>query len=356
MADEGGINWKELMVDKSIDVVLVPLGLFAALWLQNWVDDRKEKQDYVSLLGDFKTEIATNKGKAKALEDDLGPMADNKDEKALGPLVAEFERFRTDVDEAVILLDCLDLFADAANTAPGGPADLAPPNPVDPQPSPEPPAAPAEEPSEEPAAPTAEPAAPAAEPAAPAAPGAPADPAAAGGEDKQKELAACAAKFEEMEKKPDMKFRPVDLSPLYRYEVFQVYLQNGIKLFKDKEAKVIGLKLGEIYSSAKEVERRVEEIEALYNDGFTKHWGGLTSLGSELEDLLGDGEDPAQLKDAQERLREMQGEILDAKYAITTLQEVLQVKAEFLKQYVTDMNKKFDGLTGELDKEAGRNG
>ena len=47
MADEGGgdINWKELLVDKSIDVVLVPLGLFAALWFQGWVDDRKEKED-----------------------------------------------------------------------------------------------------------------------------------------------------------------------------------------------------------------------------------------------------------------------------------------------------------------------
>lgn len=41
VADKEGISWRELLTDKAIDVVLIPLGLFAALWFQGWVDDRQ---------------------------------------------------------------------------------------------------------------------------------------------------------------------------------------------------------------------------------------------------------------------------------------------------------------------------
>ncbi|MFO0749428.1 MAG: hypothetical protein U1F43_27735 [Myxococcota bacterium] len=44
----GGISWKELLIDKGIDVVIIPIGLFAALWFQGWVDERKERSDYVT--------------------------------------------------------------------------------------------------------------------------------------------------------------------------------------------------------------------------------------------------------------------------------------------------------------------
>ncbi len=378
MADEGGsdINWKELSVDKSIDVILVPLGLFAALWMQKWVDDRKEKADYKELLGNFVTEIDTNRTKAKAIEDDLGPITDLDEEKVLGPLQSRFTDFTTSANDAVKVLGCLDIMIEhalaGAATKPSGPQQEAPPQPAvagdegeddeeeappaaaptDPAAAAAPPAAPAD-----PAAAPAPGAAPAVDPAAAAPAAAPVvDPAAApavasGGE---KELAECTAFLDELGKKPDTKFVPIDLAPLYRYEVWQTYLASGIKVFKDKEAKVLGLKLGEVYSAAREVEKRVEDIEKVFNDSFMDAKGKIDSLGAEMEDLLGDFDDPDDLREAQPRLNEMAEEILASKYDIINIESVIHMKTERLKEYVGDMNKKFDALKAELDKEQKR--
>ncbi len=350
MADEGGsdINWKELCVDKSIDVVLVPLGLFAALWLQGVVDDRKEREDYKLLLKDFQAEIDTNRSKAKAIEDDLGPIAEIDAENVLGPLQTRFAEFRESTDDAVKTLSCIDIIIDhtaAAAGKPGGPGDEPAPQPTDPAAAPE--AAPEVAPA---AAPEAAPeAAPAAAPeAAPAA----APEAAPAGADEA--VTKCLAFLDEVEKKPEHKFKPIDLAPLYRYEVWQVYLASGIKLFKDPEAKKVGLKLGEVYSAAKEVEKRVEDIEKVFNDSFMEKQGQIAGLSEELEDLLGDFSDIDALKQAQPRLQDVTQEILEAKYSIRNVEEVVRAKSERLKVYVAEMNKSFDGLKAELEKEAAR--
>ena len=375
MADEGGsgINWKELSADKSVDVILVPLGLFAALWMQRWVDGVKEKEEYKELLGNFVAEIDTNRTKAKAIEDDLGPTTDVEEDKVLGPLQSRFTEFSTSATDAVKVIGCLDLMIDnalgGAANKPSGPQQEAPPQPTaegdegegeggeaPPAAAPADPAAAAPAAAQE-VAPTAAPApaaAPGTEPAAApptAAPEAAAPAVATGGE---KELADCTAFLEEIEKKPDTKFVPIDLAPLYRYEVWQTYLASGIKLFKDKEAKVLGLKLGEVYSAAREVEKRVEDIENMFNDSFMDAKGKIDSLSAEMEDLLGDFDDPDELREAQPRLNEMAEEIMESKYDIINIESVIHMKTERLKEYVGDMNKKFDTLKAELEKEQKR--
>jgi len=57
-----GIAWRELLADKAVDIVLIPLGLFVALWFQGWIDDRKEQAEYVDQLRSFRTESRACEG------------------------------------------------------------------------------------------------------------------------------------------------------------------------------------------------------------------------------------------------------------------------------------------------------
>ena len=295
MADDGGINWKELMVDKSIDVILVPLGLFAALWFQGVVDDRKAREEYKLLLRDFQAEVDVNKSKAKAFEDDLGLITEAELEKALGPLQAKFDGFKAKSVEAVADLACLDAIIDTQIKAPETVT----------------------------------------------------------AEDK-KAAETCAADMEKREDSATEVFSPVDLAPLYRYEVWQVYLATGIKLFKEPESKQIGLKIGEIYSAAKEVEKRVEDIEKVINDSFMERQGEITGIEAQLGDLLGDDAGPDDYAEAQKRLPGFADQVFEAKYAITSVEAVVKLKVQRLKTYMVDMNKKFDALRAELETEINR--
>ena len=57
---ESGGGALELLLDKSIDFALIFVGLYAATALQRCQDTAKEKQEYVSLLKDFKRELDAN--------------------------------------------------------------------------------------------------------------------------------------------------------------------------------------------------------------------------------------------------------------------------------------------------------
>ncbi|WP_437533613.1 hypothetical protein WME79_06950 [Sorangium sp. So ce726] len=90
------INVWELTIDKSIDFLLVFVGLYAAIQVQKWQDDRKEQDAYVELLRSYDEELKHNGSRRNAIEDDLTPIP------------RTFEQFRSDADAAGKLLGCLD--------------------------------------------------------------------------------------------------------------------------------------------------------------------------------------------------------------------------------------------------------
>ncbi|HRE92237.1 MAG TPA: hypothetical protein PK095_24185, partial [Myxococcota bacterium] len=135
-----GIAWRDLLVDKSIDAFLIPIGLFAALWFQSWVDERKEREDYVALIADFRTEVTTNRAKVGALEKDVGPLTDLAPEKVLGPLEAQLELMKEDSEQLSAVFDCVDTFTELSAKAPG---ILAPEAEASPGAAPAPPGEPA---------------------------------------------------------------------------------------------------------------------------------------------------------------------------------------------------------------------
>jgi hypothetical protein len=64
MADEEGINWKELALDKGIDFIIAFTGLYLAIGVQNWWDAKQDYQSYIDSLESFKTELTYNKGQS----------------------------------------------------------------------------------------------------------------------------------------------------------------------------------------------------------------------------------------------------------------------------------------------------
>lgn len=320
----GGIAWKELLVDKSIDAVLIPVGLFAALWFQGWVDEKKEAEDYAALVSDFRTEVARNRDKARRVESDLGPVIETDDEKVLGPLEDKFTTFKEEVGQLSSVFDCLDLLIEIDARPPK--LGRKPPTPI---PAPNPEAAPPEAAEDE------------------------------GPEMSDEEVAAiaeCSVLFDKVEKSSQKTFPAIDLSPFYSYVVWQVYLSNGIRLFKTTEAKRLGLLLGEVYAAQREVEQAVDEIETLFNDTLMKSSGKLSALVAESGDLMPEDSESEGLVEARPRVQEMSQEAWEVRYEVDNLRQIVALKVRRLKEYVHEMNTRFDATIKALDAEIARTG
>lgn len=340
MSEGGGrIDWKSLSVDKAIDAVLIPVGLFLALWFQGWVDGNKEKEDYAALIGDFQREVGSNQGKLEVLENNLGPIADLEPATVLGPLQATFDQFKADTERLSSQFDCFDLFFELSVKAPS----LRPPTPsTAPRPVPE--VKPAPAPGE--VVPEAE------------APGEEvladrksADLAAGLTEEQATRLAECNALMDAAEKEKPKRFTGVDLSPFYEYVVWQVYLQNGIKLFKDGQAKQLGLLLGEAYAAQREVEKRLDEIARLFNDSLMKSSGNLAALVAEVGELLPDEPSAEDLSEARARVKEMSQEAFDTRYEIENVRSVVALKVTRLKEYLAKTRERLDRAKSALGAE-----
>ena len=329
MADDdggGGIPWKELLVDKSIDAVLIPVGLFAALWFQGWVDEKKEAEDYASIVSDFRPEVARNRDKVKLLESDLGPVAEIEDEKVLGPLEDKFTNFKDETAQLSQVFDCLDLLIEI-DARPRPPGAKKPPAP-----------APEAAPQDGEAAPPVE-----EEPPEMS-------------DEEVATLAECVLLFEKAEKASQRPFPAIDLSPFYSYVVWQVYLSNGIKLFKDPEAKRLGLLLGEVYAGQREVEQAVDEIEQLFNDTLMKSSGTLSALIAESQDLMPDDANSEDLTLIRPRVQEMSQEAWAVRYEVANLRTIVALKVTRLKEYIQEMTTRLEATLKALDAEKTRTG
>ena len=84
---KGWMNW-ELFIDKTVDFVLIFVGLYAAVALQRYQDDQKEKEEYAMLLNDFKHELEANRAQHATIESDLGPADQQHAGAVLGPMEA----------------------------------------------------------------------------------------------------------------------------------------------------------------------------------------------------------------------------------------------------------------------------
>ena len=68
-----------LLFDKGLDLVLMFLGLYAAMAVQDFVDHGKDRIQYVKLLEGFEEELKSNKAQRSNIESKLGSL-DQRDD------------------------------------------------------------------------------------------------------------------------------------------------------------------------------------------------------------------------------------------------------------------------------------
>lgn len=275
------VNFWELALDKLIDFVLIFVGLYAAMAVERCQAAEGEREEYVGMLGDFSSELTANLAQEASIEKDLGPIDQTDPNDNLGPMSKTFEEFFKDLEHDETLVDCLRKQflrtkhkVDAAHDA---------------------------------------------------------------------ECHAAYAVFHKERKQAKASgksaagfgFKPAVLTPFYRYEVWDMYLAGGVKLFKNKE---LALHIGEIYSNAKLIERQVADIEKTYNDVFMSQSGRTAATDAELAEIIEDEEEDGELS-AEDRkaLLDVDESLKDERYEVVELRSVLALKVERLKQTVITM-------------------
>lgn len=298
------LNLRELVVDKSIDFVLIFVGLYAATAVQKYQDTMKEKAEYVSLLKDFRDELSANLQQEESISKDLGEITSTEPGTNLGPMKKPFDDFYAALDEDERIVHCLH-------------SEFA-----------------------------------AAVPAAKDAKGARGGHGASGKHPaKDEKCHTLYAQFEKAhsEAKESFDFSPAVLTPFYRYEVWQLYLADGVKIFRNKE---LAVKLGEIYSNAKIIEKQVAEIESTYNDAFMKQVGRSAATDAELAEVIHDEETEHGLSPQnQSELLHIAEALKEERYATKEAKSILELKVERMKKTVLLMRKEIEAVRQAIDVE-----
>jgi hypothetical protein len=279
----------ELALDKLIDFVLIFVGLYAATAVQRCQDTAKEKDEYVAVLRDFKGELRANLEQEAAIEKDLGEVEHVTPGSNLGPMKDTFDRFFAQLAEDEKVVACLhEEFA--ASTHAEGPRA-------------------------------------------------------------KEECHALYKSFDAAHASHETKFnfRPVVLTPFYRYEVWQLYIADGIKTFRNKD---LAVKIGEVYNNARLIEKHVADIETTYNDAFLKQVGRSAATDMELAEVVHDEEREHALSEQnQTRLIRISEAVKDEHYATTEVLHILELKTERMKGIVLVMRAEIEAINAAIDEE-----
>jgi hypothetical protein len=295
------MNW-DLFIDKTVDFFLIFIGLYAAIAVQRYQDDLKERAEYVVLLGDFQAELQANREQHGVIERDLGAVTEIGPASVLGPMKDTFSRFEKEMREDEEIVECLHAEFATLNTKGKKRADAA---------------------------------------------------------------AHCHKLYAAFDKAATEKkaqaaqgtattlhFDPVTLSPFYRYEVWELYVATGAKLFKNKD---LAVKIGEIYNNARVIEKQVADIESTYNDTFLKQVGNMLASETALSEIVHDEENDHGL--SPEDLKELShvgDSMKEERYATLESKSILEAKVRRMKNTVKRTNGEIDAVVALIGQELGK--
>jgi hypothetical protein len=297
-------GYGELAIDKAIDLVLIFVGLYAAIAVQRYQDDLKEQSEYVALLSDFRAELTANLAQEADIAKDLGAIDATTPGENLGPMATTFTEFFTTLDKDEKVVHCLHVEFAAGMPTPK-----------------------------------------------------------ARGKAKGKLGAAAYPECHVLYKAFDAAhgesasgdafgFKPAVLTPFYRYEVWQLYLADGVKTFRNKE---LAIQLGQIYSNARLIEKNVADIEATYNNTFMVQVARSAATDEELAEIVHDEEVVGALSPQnQQSLLQIMHQVKDERYAAKEAKAVLELKVERMKRTVLLMRQEIRDVTAAIDAELQR--
>lgn len=288
-----GFSFQEFIADKFIDFILIFVGLYAATALARFQDENRAKDEYVSLLKDFKRELTANLEQEGSIVKDLGPIEDTEPGSNLGPIANTFEAYFGELEKDESVIHCLHLEFAAGADAEHPPEDVG-------------------------------------------------------------DCHEAYAKFEGShghgEKHFD--FKPAVLTPFYRYEVWELYLVSGVRNFRNKD---LAVHIGEIYNNARLIEKMVADIETTYNDAFMSQVGRSAATDMELAEVVHDEETKHGLSaQDQEILIQISHDVKDEHFATVEAQSVLSLKVERMKKTVLLLRAEIEAATAALDEEIAR--
>ncbi len=283
----------ELIIDKTVDFALIFVGLYAATAVQRCQDTAKEKQEYISLLRDFRREIDANLEQEASIERDLGAIELTEPGENLGPMQATFKHFFEELGEDEKIVACMHaefvvMHADEQPHAPPGCHAL------------------------------------------------------------YSQFDKAHAQHDEEE--PDsFSFEPAVLTPFYRREVWQLYLAGGVKTFRNKD---LAVRIAEIYANATLIEQQIADIEDTYNDAFMPQVGRTAATDMELAEVVHDEETQHGLSDADMTLLlHVDEAIKDEHYAALEVERTLELKVERMKKTVLLLRSEIKDVQGAIDEE-----
>jgi hypothetical protein len=281
------------VADKFVDFLLIFVGLYAATALQRYQDTLKDRSEYLNLLRDFKGELSANLAQEASIAKDLGPIDQTVPGENLGPMAGTFTDFFATLEEDERVVHCLHVEFSADLPGVRAPKDRS-------------------------------------------------------------FLDGCHGLYAKFDKghagSADVfKFRPAVLTPFYRYEVWELYLAGGVRIFRNKD---LAVKIGEIYNNAHLIEREVADIEKTYNDTFMVQVGRSAGTDAELAEIVHDEEEVHGLSpENRQALVRVMHDVKEERYAAKEAKIILELKVERMKHTVLLMRQEIAEVTRAIEQE-----
>ncbi|MEM6292243.1 MAG: hypothetical protein AAGA54_13290 [Myxococcota bacterium] len=279
----------DLLLDKAIDFALIFVGLYAALAVQQWQDGRSEKQAYISLLQDFQRELEANLDQETSIVKDLGAIENTEPGENLGSMQATFDTFFAGLSKDEAVATCLHEQFAAEDT----PAVAHAPE-------------------------------------------------------------GCDALYDAFETAhadghASFSFSPAVLTPFYRKEVWQLYLADGVKTFRNK---ALAVDIAEVYANAARIEAQVEHIESTYNDAFTKQVARTAATDMKLAEIVHDERTHHALsRTGLDMLLHVEQDVKEERYGALEVQRKLELEVERMKHTVLLMRQEIEAVQQAIDEE-----
>lgn len=294
MSEQGGPSF---WVDKSIDLLLMFLGLYAAMELQDFVDHRQNKKQYTQLLEGFADELKNNQNQRVTIESGLGNLSKLSE---FGEAESSLNYFMKLSTYAMDFSGCyvdLRINQGKLNSA---------------------------------------------------------------------RSTECKRLFKERFNEP--KPPHLELSPVYRRDVWRLYLADGVQLFREFErkqrkqrcsigeggSKKLAICIGSIYAELDAIEERVEGIQRLVNETYFYYQGVLEAefklFKTSVQQYKGrrDKEASHILNRARDTLHQ---KIKEGQQAVEISRSQMRSKIIQLKRAARKLDERFDEVKGALKTE-----